>query len=483
MQSDDISPDDLSLLLLLAGSADAERLAREVEGGFNAERARQFLDSDDQWAQLQGFVTHVAPGTGWYLAASSNDETGRLNRALLNRVLAVRGPDGSDEPEYAVGRQGGLIELRPSWLDSHDDVPEVLATVQLPDGEVTWDPGRLASPPVIRAKTADAPWLPSLLTAPAVADVRAGAGRVEADPWEETLPLSRYAFGRWLLRWHPGSEDQRYPLDEGLLRLEVGTEAWGQASTLGSTSEAARLLQGSAPTLRAVQERVRAWTGWRRVLADHLLRQACDAYVSTQPDDAQLRTVEAVRDALREQDRLVSDLRNEEWLPAYPEPELAVAAGEGTEGGGRATVDPLLVPARSVAPDMPNVSWQVEVADERISIKVVVPVGNSPVDRLLATVVADGELVTAHLRRDGHRYRGEATLPFLAEEVSVHVHGDRAPGSFRDQASIRRTCAWIDAVVRSRRDTYQGVPVLGDELVLDAARPYLAELAAWRPGL
>lgn len=484
MQSDDISPDDLSLLLLLKGSADAERLAGEVEGGFDADRARQFLESDEQWALLQGFVTHVAPGVGWYLAAASSDERGRHNRDLLNRALSVRGADDdAEEAHYAVHRDGGLIELRPSWLDAHDDVPDVLATLKLPDGWATWDPGRLASPPAIRTATADAPWLPGLLTEQATADLRAGARTVETDPWEEPSPLGRYALGLWLQRWHPGARDRRFPFDEGLLRLELGTEAWLQETTLGSTAEASRLLQGTATHVVAAHHRIQAWSGWRRVLADDLLRHACDAFVSTQAHDDQLPIVRAVRQSLLAEDAQVEEAFPEDWLPAQPEPELATVAGEAAAGGGRATVDPLLVPARSVAPDMPNVSWLVEVGDERISIHVTVAAGNSPVESLRATVVADGQQVVVELPREGAEYRGQGTLPFLPEEVAVQVHGGEAPVSFRDQRSIRRTCAWIDAVTRSRRDTYEIVPALGEELLLDAARPYLAELAAWRPGL
>lgn len=477
MTADEFTDSEFQLLTLLRNAAPADALVTEMLDGFSAERAALFLESPEHFASLADLMPFIAPGRGWYRAAAEPGETGRLNRKLLRRAERLR-PETSET--HVVTRRGAHTQIaarrRPQDAAAY-------AVVDLPGGEARWDCAELAEVAAVDFDGTPPGWLVGLIGADAAAAVAAGADVVEVDEGEDAGGLARYAFACWLFRRHPGTGDPWRPFAEDVLRIELGTLAWQAAPMLGSTRSAAEWLDGAGLAVLALHARIQSWTGWRRAAADDVVREACEAYLGTWPSAPDAGGVRTLRGALATEDAVV----------ALFEPDspaslgLALVAGHDSDGGevvlgGEATVDPDLVPPRSVFAQTPNVRWEVLEGDD-VMLTVAVAAGDAPVAALAATVIVDGSTHVLDLPREGRRYRAVLALAVAPWDVRVHVHERGAAGPFRDPEGVTVALDAVDVVLSARRTVYDllasddGLPRFSPDA------PFLAELMCWRPEL
>lgn len=164
--------------------------------------------------------------------------------------------------------------------------------------------------------------------------------------------------------------------------------------------------------------------------------------------------------------------------------EFALAAGEDVVGvaatSGLVVVDPALVPARCVAPGGEGV-WEV-IDDAEPTLRVHVPLGDSPVDGLTAHCTVDGKLHTVGLLPDGAAYSGSLALNWMPDEVAVQVTARGTAPSGRSVDEIAATWALLIDVARTRREVFGGgAEEFGPGFALLADRPFRCELASWEP--
>lgn len=476
MTADDFSEPDLHLLALLRGAGDADRLVDEIIQGFSAERAALMLESTEHFARLAELVVSIAPGRGWYHTAATPDETGLLNRRLLLRVELLRtdpththGVDRGDRHTRLVSRR-----VRVDAVSS--------ATVALPGGWATWDCADLSETAVVGFEGAVPEWLAGLVGASAAGAVVSGAAAIDTEEGQSGGLLARYALANWIFERHPGTGDPEHPFHEALHRIELGTLAWEAQSLLGTKQRAAEWLTGTGKQIVALNRRIQSWTGWRRSLAERVVQAACDAYLETWPAAADVAGVRQLRDALARADAQVEMLDYAE----LSEPDVALVAGHATGGDilrrDEFTVDPLLVPARSIHASAPNARWDIIEGDE-LELMISAAPGDSPVASVAATVIVDGHAQVIGLSRGELGYRGSLILTAEPESVEVHVHAVGVSGPFRDSEAVEETRRQIQAVLTTRRDVFDSL--IGDDgsLRFQPAGPFLAELVSWRTEL
>ncbi len=476
MTADDFSSADLQLLSLLAGADAGDRLVNEILEGFSADRAALLLDSAEHFAQLAELITSITPGRGWYRTAARSDETGRLNRRLLLRAELVRTRPAETHHVVREDQHTTLTSLS----GRVDDVSS--ATVALPGGQVTWD---CADPTEITSLAFDRAvpqWLTEVLGSEAADAVVSGAAAVEVREQAGGAMLARYALADWLHRRHPGTGDPRRRFPEAIHRIETGTLAWQAETLLGSTLQAADWLAGAGTHIVALHGRIQAWTGWRRTLADRVVEVACDAFLDAWPAATDAGDVRRLRNALVHADAEAGVLD----YAGIADRELALVAGHSSGGdivrSGGLTVDPLLVPPRSVHAVALNARWELVEGDE-LELVVRAASGDSPVPMIEATAVLDGAITAFELPHGHEGYRGAMQLAVEPETIEVHVHGLGIAGPFRDPASVEETRRQIEAVLSARRDVFDGLLNDDGSLRFMPSGPFLAELICWRPEL
>ena len=466
MTDNELTSQDVAFLELLASPPTVDLVLDDILNGFSVERAREVLDSPEKLNHLLTIVAQVAPGLGWKLASSGTTEASRLNAQLLFAALQHRA-ETADIDTPLVTQLDELTTIVPGRLAAADRA--LLAHVALPDGDLWWDPLNLDEPPIV-AYQGDAPrW---------VAEVGPqSAGQ---------HPLGRYALGRWLFRWHPGTGQHHNPFDEPLLRLELGVLAWQNASHLGSTEAATHWLRDSGTTLLMLVNRVQHWTGWRRELADDLLAPAADAYLATQPDSGPAAAIRDLADRLRHAETLVQlsgidQLRPADFSATPEAAELALVAGESSNqviAQGLVTIDPRCVPPRSIARRQMQAMWEV-VDGPHPELHVLVVAGETPVEMLQAQLVADGVESVLELRRTGSLYSGNVQLEQLPDRLDVQIvhpeHGrDSRPANQREDF-----IADIESIIETRQEIYLDLTDLSVDCTVLVDRPFLAELVAW----
>lgn len=484
MDSYEFSDSDLELVRLLRESAAADELVSEVRGGFSPERAALFLESPEKFAELADLVSNLAPGAGWFLASATRSERGRLNLRLLDRVLRLR--PTPDDHRFRIERRNGTTRLT---VKTSPDEPASGAEIRLPAGRAIWSSTDLDAPPEIEFSGQTPVWLADLIGEASAEAVASGADAVDVDEGPEISVLSRYALGLWLHRWHPGgTSEQASPFDESLLRVELGALASQAAPSSGASDQAAEWLNGTGLHILALADRIQSWTGWRRVLADSVLTAASRAYAAAFPRAPETEMIRALSQALERGDAEAAELADEfaEFATQdLPEPKQAMLAGQPGQSrvSGVTTVDPLLVPPRSVSALAPNVIWELVDQDGVTGLQVTVAPGDTPVSCLEATVMFDDQSQTIRLPHEAAGYRGILETPAEPPDTEVYVHDVGVPGPFRGPEAVQATRAWIEALLEARRDVLGSVEVDDGLALVDPERPFLAELVDWRAWL
>ncbi len=476
MADDEFLLSDLDVLSLLQDAAAADDIVTEIREGFTAERALLFLESTTGFEDLADLVRYVAPGPGWRKVASRPDETGRLNRELLAWADLVRAhPLDTHLVEWDADR------TRAYGRASSD--PVAAASIELPGGTATWDCATFDTVSSVDFVGPSPVWLPDVIGPGAAAALDRGAESLEVGYGRDTEPLSRYALGAWLHRWHPGTGVPDQPFAADLLRIEVGTLAWQLEEILGSAGPAAVWLDGQGSQILALGSRIRAWTGWRRNLADGVLKDACAAYVDVWPDGPDAAGVRQLGESLARVDAEAELLD----CDALSELGLALVAGDRSDDEvirrGLGTVDPVQVPPRSIHADAPNVVWKIVRRDDEVELDIMVAAGEQPVPSLDATVLVDRARHVVDLVADGRGYRATITLDEDPDEVTVHVHAPGFPGPFRTSDEVEASRRLIGAVLTARRTIFDSIATDDGSLRGASDAPFLAELVCWRSEL
>ncbi|HMR47844.1 MAG TPA: hypothetical protein PKE40_01115 [Arachnia sp.] len=357
------------------------------------------------------------------------------------------------------------------------DVAEAV-TLGLADGGVSWT-SREAEVPS-RVEYAGAPtWVAEVLGEDVVEEIAAGADELFLDETPASALLSRYALGLWLHRWHPGGS-YRQPFAEGWLRVELGVLAWRAAGLLGSTAAASGWLDGAGREIVGLTREIHDWTGWRRSLADAVIDDACQAYLELFPDASDADEVRRLGQVAQ---RVGADL-SEFWARLAPlgEDDLALAAS-GISVGDQAvefTVDPAVVPPRSVASGSTNALVEVAEGERGTEVRVLVALGDQPVPGLVATLVVDGSRHTVELPLLEDGYLGALAVLIAPQRLEVYVHAPGHTGPLRSPDAVRATRDYIDAVLTARQAVYDAITGDGHELRGLSSVPFLAEIAGWR---
>lgn len=465
MHDDDLTDADLRLVELLSSAPVHDVILDGIVGGFGVEQASEVLARPDWLAYLRTVVAEVAPGRGWLAAATEDGEVGRLNRELLHQAMDVRAPFEA-APRLRVRRDATLTRVTPPWPQPTS--ADQTSTLRLTGGHATWSIDNLELPPALRFPPQAQPgWVEDLYDQGTAAAIEQGSDSVRVPPLTgEPHPLGRLALGAWLLRWHPGTADPAHPFDEELLRAELGTIAWRHADLLGSTQPARDWLDGTGEALTELARRAGSWSGWRRRLADEVLREA--------------------RAAQREFAPVASPIR----LPMRPSRRvldggLALVAGDVSDGSrvGHFAVDPRLVPPRSVEWSESAGLWEITDEGAGPQLHLLVGAGDRPVPGLDVTLELDGEVFRLRLDHGEDGYELSRALRFVPVEVHADVGHPDFPGPVRTAAEVAATHSTVSWIVDERRELFREIDGVGSDAPDLLARPFVAELTAWDPGL
>lgn len=458
MSENDLTPADIAFLELMVGATNVDSFLDEILEGFSEERAREVLASPTRLNEFKALVVHVAPGLGFKLAAAQPTPMGRLNAelffiALQHRVAAA----ATDRPQ--ITQEDGHTLIVPDAREHSDRT--LMAHVELPDGQLWWSPLALDEQPVIQYIAPAPSWV-------------AEFGSRSLDE------LARYALGRWLYRWHPGTGQPDNLFDETLLRLELGALAWQNSEYLGSDEAARQWLRGGAQPLLGLADRIQGWFGWQRELADNALLTMCDAYLALYPTDPRAADIAQLADMLRGVGVLL-DLQAYRLRRHRGAPELALVAGDETAeliASGVIEIDPTRVPARSVSRLRPAATWEL-INSDQLELCLRVAAGDSPVDELTALVSVGASEHAIVLERTGAVYAGSIEVDYAFDEAEIEIVAPGAEGRGRPPHERQTLAHGIEDVVETRRAIYADWGELGVECTGLTDRPFLVELAAW----